>query len=329
MLGRNRLQHFTFGVLGRRRLPEPDGGGVRLVGRGQQPEDLGGALDADHQHPGRHRIQRAGVADLAGAEEPPAPADDVVAGHARRLVDDDQARASVRGRAHSTIAVSTRPLADRPAAGQRGQRRPVLGRRDRSGSATGTPPALPVPSTLEGDVRILEPEPPVGQREPRLVRRLLGAEQDSIPVQRRRAARASSTRSAGRLTASSTPLGSTSCGFGVDADGSDVGARPTTAPRKPVAVRQAAHHTVGPARFTLVPLEDWHRRQPQLAERLAGAVPHRDELVAPLGHRRARSAVPPRAAAPDRAGRRTVRPTRPRAGSTLGQQPARHLTACS
>ena len=46
---------------------------------GEQP---GRPVDAEHEHAGRHRVQRAGVADLAGAGEPPDAGDDVVAGPA-------------------------------------------------------------------------------------------------------------------------------------------------------------------------------------------------------------------------------------------------------
>ena len=56
----------------------------------QVPEQSGGAVDPEHEHPGRHRVQRACVTDLAGAGQAPYACDDVVGGHAARLVDDDQ-----------------------------------------------------------------------------------------------------------------------------------------------------------------------------------------------------------------------------------------------
>ncbi len=96
--------HFAFGVLGRRGLAEPDRRGIRLVGRGQHAEDLGGPFDADDQYARGHRVESACVTDLSGAEDAPAAADHVVTGHTRRLVHDDKA-----GFGHSTIAVSVKP----------------------------------------------------------------------------------------------------------------------------------------------------------------------------------------------------------------------------
>ena len=56
----------------------------------QVAEQPGGAVDAEHQHAGRHRVEGAGVADLAGAGEPAYPGDDVVRRQPGRLVDDDE-----------------------------------------------------------------------------------------------------------------------------------------------------------------------------------------------------------------------------------------------
>ena len=61
--------------------PEPDRGVVGLVGQRQVPEQPGRAVDAEQQHPGGHRVERAGVADLAGAGQPAHPGDHVVRGH--------------------------------------------------------------------------------------------------------------------------------------------------------------------------------------------------------------------------------------------------------
>ena len=121
--GRNRLQHFAFGVLGRGGLTQPDGRGIRLVGRGQQAEDLGGPLDTDHQHAGGHRVQRARVPDLAGGEDAPAPRHHVVAGHPGGLVDDTSPRPLPRERSQHDRR-QRQPVTHRPAAPQRGQRRP-------------------------------------------------------------------------------------------------------------------------------------------------------------------------------------------------------------
>ena len=90
-VGRGRGHDLALGVVGDGRLPQPDGGRVRLVAADQEGQQAGGLVDAEDQHPGRHRVEGAGVADPAGAAQPPGPADDVVAGPASRLVDDEQA----------------------------------------------------------------------------------------------------------------------------------------------------------------------------------------------------------------------------------------------
>ncbi len=184
----------------------------------------------------------------------------------------------------STIAVSTRPLRtdQRPDSAVSGGPDSAAGsiriaRRERTGRTGAV--------DRERDVRVLEAQPAVRQRKPRLVGRLLGAEQDSIPMQARGQARRARPRSSGRLMASSTPLGSTSCG-----SASMPTERTSALPAhhraaEALAVRQAADDAVGPARFTLVPLEDRDRRQSEFTERLPRAVAHGDELVAPLGHR--------------------------------------------
>ena len=71
--------------------PSRIGGVVRLLGQHQVAEQPGGPVDAEHQHAGGHRVEGAGVADLAGAGQPAHPRDDVVRGQPGRLVDDDQA----------------------------------------------------------------------------------------------------------------------------------------------------------------------------------------------------------------------------------------------
>ena len=73
--------------------------------------------------------------------------------------------------------------------------------------------------------------------------------------------------------------------FGVDADRAHLGAAAHHGAAEALAVRQAADHAVGPARFALVALQNRDRRQAELTERLPRAVAHGDELVAPLGHR--------------------------------------------
>ena len=111
--------HIAFGVIGGGGPAQPDGGRIGLRCRGDQTEDLGGAFDADHQYAGGHRVQGAGVADLAGAENPATTSDDVVTGHPGGFVDDDDAGLS---RCHSTIAVKASPPATdhRPASSVNG-----------------------------------------------------------------------------------------------------------------------------------------------------------------------------------------------------------------
>ena len=108
VFSRNRLQQFTFGVFGGCGLAQPDGGGIGLRGRRQQAEDLGGALHSDHQHAGRHRVQRPRVSHPSGGKDPATTPHHVVTGHGGWLVDDDDSRTNPL-LAHSTIAVNTSP----------------------------------------------------------------------------------------------------------------------------------------------------------------------------------------------------------------------------
>ena len=89
--GRGGRDDLALRVVGGGRDAEPHGGVVRLLGEHQVAEQPGGALDPDDQDAGRHRVEGAGVADLAGAGEPADPGDHVVRGQPGRLVDDDQA----------------------------------------------------------------------------------------------------------------------------------------------------------------------------------------------------------------------------------------------
>ena len=84
-------QHLALGVVGDGRDAEPDRGVVGLVGEREVAEQPGGALEPEDEHAGGHRVERAGMADLAGAGEASHAGDDVVAGHPGGLVDDDQA----------------------------------------------------------------------------------------------------------------------------------------------------------------------------------------------------------------------------------------------
>ena len=53
-------------------------------------QQLRAALDAADEHARRHRVERARVADLAGAQDPPQPGDHVVAGQPGGFVDDHE-----------------------------------------------------------------------------------------------------------------------------------------------------------------------------------------------------------------------------------------------
>ncbi len=70
------------------------------------PEQPGGPADAEHEHAGGHRVEGAGVAHLAGAEQPPHPGHDVVRGDAGGLVDDDEAMAWTVGHASGSSSIS-------------------------------------------------------------------------------------------------------------------------------------------------------------------------------------------------------------------------------
>ena len=218
------------------------------------------------------------MSDLSGAEDAPAAAHDVVTGHARRLVDDDKASFG-----HRTIAVSARPSRTDQRPDSVSKRRP--GHRGRIDQDPRFEPARRAAVVdVEGDVRVLESQPAPRQRKPRLVRRLLGAEQDSIPMQTG-GQRLQFDTFDGQADRVEHTLGQHVMRFGVDADRAHRVVPADRGAAKALAVREAADDAVGPARFALLPLEDRHRRHAQLAQRLPCAVPHGDELVAPLGHR--------------------------------------------
>ena len=95
--------HLALGVVGGGGHPQPDGGGVRLLGEHQVAEQPGGPVDPEHQHAGGHRVERAGVADLAGAGQPPHLRDDVVRRHPAGLVHHDQPGRPVHVRGHVVV----------------------------------------------------------------------------------------------------------------------------------------------------------------------------------------------------------------------------------
>ncbi|KAB7758558.1 hypothetical protein MPHL43072_18695 [Mycolicibacterium phlei DSM 43072] len=137
---------------------------------------------------------------------------------------------------------------------------------------------------VEHDVGVLEAEPAARQREPRLIGGLLGAEQDSVPVQA-----VGQLPELGALDGQADrvehPVGQHAVRFGVDTDRADLGGAADDRAAVALAVGEAADDAVGPARFALLPLEDRHRFHAERTERLPRAVPDGDELVAALGHR--------------------------------------------
>src|SRR4051794_20226255 len=100
-------------VVGDRRLTQPDGGVVGLVRAGEVPEQPGGRADTEHEQAGGHRVERAGVPDLAHRQPPPGARDDVVGGHATGLVDQQQGRWDVgvgASRAHGETVSPSQAL---------------------------------------------------------------------------------------------------------------------------------------------------------------------------------------------------------------------------
>src|SRR5665811_1085414 len=87
IMGRDDL---TVCVVGNRGLTKTDRPGVRLVTPDEERQKLGGAIDAQDEDTGGHRVQRPSMADPAGTTEPSTAGDDVVAGPSGRLVDDEQ-----------------------------------------------------------------------------------------------------------------------------------------------------------------------------------------------------------------------------------------------
>ena len=71
-------RHRTLGVVGDGGDPQADGRGVRLLGQHQVSQQAGGAVDADHEHAGGHRVEGARVADLPDAQQASDPRDDLV-----------------------------------------------------------------------------------------------------------------------------------------------------------------------------------------------------------------------------------------------------------
>ncbi len=97
---RVRLERLAFGVLGVGDDPERRLAEVFLILGHQLVRRLRGLADQHDEQAGRHRVERAGMADAAGAVEPPHAIHDVVGGDPLRLVDEQHARGFGAGLAH-------------------------------------------------------------------------------------------------------------------------------------------------------------------------------------------------------------------------------------
>ena len=87
--GIDSLERRRLRVIRDRRQAEPNRRLVALVVSGDTGEQPRRLAARDDEHARRHRIERAAVADLARAEQPPHACNDVVGRRACRLVDDD------------------------------------------------------------------------------------------------------------------------------------------------------------------------------------------------------------------------------------------------
>ncbi len=120
-------------------------------------QQLGAAPDPADEHAGGHRVERAGVPDLAGAQDPPQPRHDVVGGEPGGLVDDHET-----GQLQVILNRHARIL---PEAGDQARTAPVTAQRpERTRSSTATrrmttnavspvqTPTSPQPNTSDAQV---------------------------------------------------------------------------------------------------------------------------------------------------------------------------------
>jgi len=100
----------ALGVVGHGRGAEPDRGRIGLLGAHEVGEQPGRPFDAEDEHAGRHRVERAGVAALRGRKQAAGPLQRLVGTHARGLVEQHDsvdftpappARPELSGRSHS------------------------------------------------------------------------------------------------------------------------------------------------------------------------------------------------------------------------------------
>ena len=282
--GRDRLQHFAFGVLGRW-WSGPAGWSPRTTSSWPSA-GRGSWWPARCRRPARRWPSGpgAGVADLAGAEDPPAAAHHVVTGHAGRLVDDDNAGTTgARVTARSPSAPAHRPpTSGRPASCSGGPERAAGSIRIRDTNV----PEIPVVVDVEGDVGVLETQPALASA---------GTTPCTSPPWRRtgfgpsaaRPAVACSLVALGRQADGvEHPVGQHAVRLGVDTHRADLAeSGPTTAPRYPWQWVRLPTTPSGQHGSPLSPLRIGTGGSSELLQRHPRAVPHGDELVAPLGHR--------------------------------------------
>ena len=139
----------------------------------------------------------------------------------------------------------------------------------------------------QGDGRVAEAEPSQGQREPGLVDRFLGGEQQPVPTHG--AVGGPALRQHGHLLRTGDhaqhPRRQRGMRFRIDAQRPHpIGMRDDRSPVT-VAVGHAPDHPVRPARRAGSAAQQWCRREAEPAERFPRAVADRREFPAALGHR--------------------------------------------
>ena len=82
---------FPFGVVCGGGLTKADAAGVGLLHPAEKLRQARVAPQQQRQHAGRHRVERTQMPDGALAEDAPGTRNHIVRGHARRLVEDQQA----------------------------------------------------------------------------------------------------------------------------------------------------------------------------------------------------------------------------------------------
>ena len=134
---------------------------------------------------------------------------------------------------------------------------------------------------VDRDVRVREAEPLAGEREPGLVDRLLGAEQQAVPAGPRRRDRQLAQPGAlgGQGDQLEDAAGKRGVGLRVKPDREQVLRARDRGGAVPRAVRDAADDAVRPQRRAAVAAQDGRRRDAERGERAARALAPRGELL--------------------------------------------------